>query len=126
MTFRPARKSNALSPQERRNKEASFATMQGILRDELGCPICRELLVKTVILNCAHQFCRECIAQWETQNQNCPVCREPISSFVEGRAQDNLVLRCLDQFLPEDQEDYWERQDVSVPNQRDDLTEGDF
>ena len=56
-----------------------------------ACPICLEPLTEneTGILNCAHEFCRDCLSQLYKSNlrQNCPVCREPIQN--EESSQEN-------------------------------------
>ena len=53
------------------------------------CHICYDSvkLFDSVILNCDHQFCRQCIKDMcqltaQKRHLNCPLCREPISSFI--------------------------------------------
>ena len=42
---------------------------------EFTCPICLSMLSLPVILSCSHKFCFQCLANWSTQSQKCPVCR---------------------------------------------------
>ena len=42
---------------------------------EFTCPICLDVLSLPVILSCSHKFCFQCLANWSTQSQKCPVCR---------------------------------------------------
>ena len=42
---------------------------------EFLCPICLDVLSLPVILSCSHKFCFQCLANWSTQSQKCPVCR---------------------------------------------------
>ena len=36
---------------------------------------CLDVLSLPVILSCSHKFCFQCLANWSTQSQKCPVCR---------------------------------------------------
>ncbi|XP_055522261.1 zinc-binding protein A33-like [Leucoraja erinacea] len=48
------------------------------LGDELNCPICLEIFIDPVMLDCGHDFCRQCILQcWEREKKAfCPECGE--------------------------------------------------
>uniref|UniRef100_UPI00398E9A02 nuclear factor 7, brain-like n=1 Tax=Pristiophorus japonicus TaxID=55135 RepID=UPI00398E9A02 len=48
------------------------------LGDELNCPICLEIFIDPVMLECGHDFCRQCILQcWEKEKKSfCPECGE--------------------------------------------------
>jgi DNA repair protein RAD5 len=52
----------------------------GVATDE--CPICLEPLDDTIVTQCAHQFCRECILALLSHVRTtapCPLCREPVT-----------------------------------------------
>ncbi|XP_062903860.1 zinc-binding protein A33-like [Mobula hypostoma] len=48
------------------------------LGDELNCPICLDIFIDPVMLECGHDFCRQCILQcWEREKKAfCPECGE--------------------------------------------------
>ncbi|XP_072115049.1 E3 ubiquitin-protein ligase TRIM39-like isoform X2 [Mobula birostris] len=60
---------------------ASESEMDGLI-EELTCPICLEIFVDPVSLQCGHHFCRPCIThslgQLPEQN-TCPQCRQTFS-----------------------------------------------
>ncbi|XP_007893308.2 nuclear factor 7, brain-like [Callorhinchus milii] len=64
------------------------------LIEELICPVCLDLLIDPVILECSHSFCRSCITRcWENQGPNtCPVCQE---TFPEMNLRTNRALANL-------------------------------
>jgi hypothetical protein len=62
------------------------------------CSICLSIFNKTVITNCLHRFCRECIVKNMGVNSicknTCPLCRNHISScrsIYQDKAMDALV-----------------------------------
>uniref|UniRef100_A0A4W3H1M9 RING-type domain-containing protein n=1 Tax=Callorhinchus milii TaxID=7868 RepID=A0A4W3H1M9_CALMI len=51
------------------------------LRNEATCSICLEFYTDPVIIDCGHNFCRDCILQcWGTgqESVSCPQCRQQI------------------------------------------------
>ncbi|XP_043942106.1 zinc-binding protein A33-like [Protopterus annectens] len=45
----------------------------------LTCPVCLELFIKPVILDCGHNFCKSCIEKvWDSSDKvpDCPECRK--------------------------------------------------
>ena len=44
---------------------------------EIICPICLEVVVKSKLLDCDHEFCIECFTNWNKNNHTCPTCRKP-------------------------------------------------
>ncbi|XP_062903859.1 zinc-binding protein A33-like [Mobula hypostoma] len=67
------------------------------LEDELNCPLCRQLYSDPVILDCGHDFCRECISKkWEVeQRAQCPECGQIFRdrSLKPNRALSKLVKK---------------------------------
>lgn len=66
------------------------------------CAICLDIISGTPIsLSCNHRFCYVCLTGWMEAkiNNNCPMCREPISSFVMLKEMkkeiDNLLYKCF-------------------------------
>ena len=47
--------------------------------EELVCPICKGVLeVASYAPNCEHAFCTDCIKEWLSQHQTCPLDRSPL------------------------------------------------
>ena len=44
------------------------------------CCICLEPLNDVYILECGHRLHVKCGLKWAVHNQNCPLCRKPISN----------------------------------------------
>jgi hypothetical protein len=44
------------------------------------CPICFENVCDSES-NCTHTFCKECIVQWSSKTNKCPMCRFPIKTI---------------------------------------------
>ncbi|XP_031240351.1 tripartite motif-containing protein 30A-like [Mastomys coucha] len=72
-----------------------------ILKEEVTCPICLELLKEPMSADCNHSFCRACITLNYEFNRNteeevnCPVCRIPYSfeNLRPNRHMANIVER---------------------------------
>ncbi|XP_033864396.3 zinc-binding protein A33-like [Acipenser ruthenus] len=82
----------------------------GELQKELTCAICLDFFDDPVILQCGHNFCRDCILiHWQENGSNgqgykCPECRRsfPSMSFTKNYLVRNLVdkLDDLEYFKP--------------------------
>lgn len=66
--------------------QASFS------EEDLNCPVCFELFINPVVLECSHSFCQTCIDNcWNGQfRRTCPVCR---TLCLSERPPASLVLR---------------------------------
>ncbi|CAD5114167.1 DgyrCDS3309 [Dimorphilus gyrociliatus] len=56
--------------------------MIDLMEEELICSICSELFICPMSLQCTHTFCALCIHQWIKRKNECPQCRNPITSKV--------------------------------------------
>uniref|UniRef100_UPI00398F42CB zinc-binding protein A33-like n=1 Tax=Pristiophorus japonicus TaxID=55135 RepID=UPI00398F42CB len=67
------------------------------LVDELNCPICLQLFSDPVILDCGHDFCRECITRhWDNETKAlCPECGQVFRdrNLKSNRALGKLVKK---------------------------------
>ncbi|XP_062977753.1 zinc finger protein RFP-like [Elgaria multicarinata webbii] len=66
------------------------------LCEETTCPICLERFEDPVILDCGHNYCRDCLAQYFRESDaegSCPQCRKPFqqSNFRPNWQLANLV-----------------------------------
>jgi hypothetical protein len=69
--------------------------MNKILLDDKTCSICLEQFKNKVILNCKHEYCKDCIIEWATYyKNNCPLCREPIK-IIEERVKCSIKKSCI-------------------------------
>ncbi|XP_031243573.1 tripartite motif-containing protein 30A-like isoform X2 [Mastomys coucha] len=84
-----------------------------ILKEEITCPICLELLKEPMSADCNHSFCQACIALNYESNRNtegeanCPVCRIPYSfgNLRHNRHVGNIVERLKEfKFSPEEKQ----------------------
>lgn len=48
------------------------------ISDDLICVICFDVLVDARKLECAHNFCYDCIIKWTKKGKECPICRRQI------------------------------------------------
>lgn len=50
---------------------------------EDNCSICLHRVEdRTVIPNCSHEFCFECLLVWIGQSRRCPLCNQPVGDYV--------------------------------------------
>ncbi|RVE55715.1 hypothetical protein OJAV_G00228710 [Oryzias javanicus] len=80
----------------RAQKEEVVTQMTEVLENELQCIICSELFIEAVTLNCAHSFCSYCINQWRKKKEECPICRQAITSQSRCLALDNFIERMME------------------------------
>ncbi|KAL3097995.1 hypothetical protein niasHT_027540 [Heterodera trifolii] len=75
------------------------------LSTEFSCPICLDLLKNTMVTECLHRFCSECIKKCIYKgNRECPTCRKKIISKRNLRADPNMD-KLIDKIWP-DREQY--------------------
>ncbi|KAM4632171.1 nuclear factor 7, brain-like [Discoglossus pictus] len=77
--------------------KAALVGPGGDFAEELTCPVCLELFKDPVMVECGHNFCRNCIDKaWDGQDAiSCPECKESISEhkYTTNRALANLVKK---------------------------------
>ncbi|XP_040268957.1 E3 ubiquitin-protein ligase rnf8-A-like isoform X1 [Bufo bufo] len=85
-------------------KEEVFNHMNDVLDNELQCIICSEHFIEAVTLNCAHSFCCFCIQSWRKRKEECPICRQEITTQTRSLVLDNCINRMVDKLSPEMQD----------------------
>ncbi|KAM6954082.1 E3 ubiquitin-protein ligase rnf8 [Aplochiton taeniatus] len=85
----------------RAEKEEVVTQMTEVLENELQCIICSELFIQAVTLNCAHSFCLHCIGEWRRRKDECPICRQDITSQTRSLVLDNCIDRMVDNLSPD-------------------------
>lgn len=54
---------------------------------------------------CGHVFCFDCINRWgQTSKWECPLCKQPIQSFVTTIEEDNTILNLLNRIVNPDEQ----------------------
>lgn len=81
-------------PQEIITDNTEIAVSPRSLHSELMCPICLDMLKKTMTTKeCLHRFCSDCIVTaLRSGNKECPTCRKKLVSKRSLRADPNFDL----------------------------------
>ncbi|XP_013181168.1 PREDICTED: E3 ubiquitin-protein ligase RNF8-like isoform X1 [Papilio xuthus] len=82
-------------------KESAVAEFTDIMENELQCSICAELFVCATTLNCAHTFCKYCIAMWKKKKWECPICRKTITSECKSLVLDSFIEKMVENLSAE-------------------------
>ena len=56
----------------------------------MECPICLKIIQESVVTNCVHHFCKNCLEKWVRKKDNCPKCRSFIYS-INNDEEFNLI-----------------------------------
>lgn len=82
------------TPQEAIVDNTEIAVSPRSLHSELMCPICLDMLKKTMTTKeCLHRFCSDCIiTALRSGNKECPTCRKKLVSKRSLRADPNFDL----------------------------------
>lgn len=85
-------------PQEIIYDDRSIAVSPKVLQNELMCPICLDILKKTMTTKeCLHRFCHDCIiTALRAGNKECPTCRKKLVSKRSLRHDpnfDNIIAK---------------------------------
>ena len=65
--------------------------------EPLCCPICYDSMVKPVLAQCGHCFCKGCIEQWILESPECPICRRSIDTDGQEFEDEESVLKYVGQ-----------------------------
>ncbi|CAH8593010.1 unnamed protein product [Schistosoma intercalatum] len=65
--------------------------LDNLIKESFLCSICRGLLVRTRLLSCGHQFCRECLYYWFKIRNTCPLCRKYVNRNISAINIDNFL-----------------------------------
>ena len=71
-----------------------LVNLKEMLERECQCPICLDLFISPVALNCGHTFCWLCLARWKNSSGDlgtCPECREVVMHENRVIAMDRLI-----------------------------------
>lgn len=81
-------------PQEAITDDTEIAVSPRSLQSELMCPICLDMLKKTMTTKeCLHRFCSDCIiTALRSGNKECPTCRKKLVSKRSLRPDPNFDL----------------------------------
>lgn len=90
------------APAETEGKTPGGNEAAGIFNDEIEnlilCPICYEVLYKSVAVSCTHNFCKLCLYEWIQKKKaddhypiRCPKCNEEIKSYRDNCDYNSLI-----------------------------------
>lgn len=79
----------------------------------MDCPICLNVINKSVMGPCSHHFCSGCLLKWcEFGGTQCPICKTLLTEIKYDREFDNLISiikqdntensEIIDNYLPKD------------------------
>ncbi|XP_041522887.1 tripartite motif-containing protein 30A-like [Microtus oregoni] len=93
------------------------SSVLGMVKEEVTCPICLDLMVESVSADCGHSFCRACITLNYESNKHkegegiCPVCRD---SYLIGNLRPNWHMTNIVERLIQFESSPEEEQKVNV------------
>ncbi|KAM7329051.1 hypothetical protein ACRRTK_010664 [Alexandromys fortis] len=93
------------------------SSVLGMIKEEVTCPICLDLMVEPVSADCGHSFCRACITlNYEPRKDKeaegiCPVCRD---SYLFGNLRPNRHVANIVERLTAFKSSSGEEQKVNV------------
>ncbi|KAM7329059.1 hypothetical protein ACRRTK_010672 [Alexandromys fortis] len=93
------------------------SSVLGMVKEEVTCPICLDLMVEPVNADCGHSFCRACITLNYESNKHregegiCPVCRD---SYLFGNLRPNWHMTNIVERLKEFKSSPEKEQKVNV------------
>jgi len=64
---------------------------------------------KTILNNCKHEFCKECIQQWSNSTNVCPLCKEEFQKLIYYDTNNKLKEQKVRKrkFKYEEEEEKW-------------------
>jgi hypothetical protein len=78
-------------------------SVMGIMQEHT-CSICCDTIYQTVVLDCAHSFCRDCIEGWFRTKKSCPMCRVVHKGAPRPvRSSDNTINILIKNFATDDE-----------------------
>eukprot|EP00096_Caligus_rogercresseyi_P013744 TRINITY_DN634_c0_g1_i1.p2 TRINITY_DN634_c0_g1~~TRINITY_DN634_c0_g1_i1.p2 ORF type:complete len:360 (-),score=105.07 TRINITY_DN634_c0_g1_i1:1475-2554(-) len=72
-----------------------------LFETNLQCSICSEIFLFATVITCGHTFCEDCIEEWTSKKNNCPICRANIKGKASNVVLDEHVEKMVEQFFPE-------------------------
>ncbi|XP_022168899.1 E3 ubiquitin-protein ligase rnf8-B-like [Myzus persicae] len=70
---------------------------EGLFQDEeYQCPVCKEVLIKPVLVGCGHMFCEWCIDKWLEKYNHCPTCRVMVLNYTHCLNMDNFIEKRME------------------------------
>lgn len=67
-----------------------------LLKKDFECSICQDILGTCgppATTSCGHNYCKECITEYNQINTECPTCKEHITAIVENYLLKSMILR---------------------------------
>ncbi|CAM8908437.1 unnamed protein product [Rhodiola kirilowii] len=59
------------------NDSYQHKSRKNLLSLDFSCPVCKNLLLRPVVLNCGHVHCEHCLSNQQNDDLKCQVCKNP-------------------------------------------------
>ena len=83
-------------------KESSAKSIVVSAKDLKSCPICLTAISNRALTDtCSHEFCFECISQWSTNHNRCPICRQTYTNIKYNIVSDQTFEQMVVAQQPE-------------------------
>ena len=83
------------SPSSNEEQQRNLATFIHNCKDNWKCPICFDIFIDPVIIECKHEFCDFCIQKSFDVKKKCPSCRHKVNNPV---IRNRNLGSCIDSF----------------------------
>jgi hypothetical protein len=79
-----------------------YSSIQNNSAKNLFCPICLDLMIFPVLINCGHSYCRVCIYEFSNNYDNCLLCPGLInqSKYLQNKILSKAILKYVKRNLP--------------------------
>ncbi|CAG2115414.1 unnamed protein product [Medioppia subpectinata] len=88
------------------DNEESVERIEGIMNtstEAKSCPIClTQVSNRSLADTCLHEFCFDCLSEWSSTHNRCPVCRQPYRHIIHNIVSEEVFARTPVQHRNED------------------------
>lgn len=79
------------------------ASLQEIVKSELECQVCYQVMLDPLTTSCGHTFCRKCFARAMDHSNVCPMCRRRLTVLpsATGEPSNKRIAHLLQHLLPD-------------------------
>ncbi len=80
----------------------------------MDCPICFKNIENSVVTNCIHHYCKECINEWCKKKNNCPICRSFIYFIKNDKEFDSINEKITKYHNNKDDDSFFEYNPILI------------
>lgn len=80
-----------------------YNSLQEIVKSELECQVCYQVMLDPLTTSCGHTFCRKCFARAMDHSNVCPMCRRRLTVLpsATGEPSNKRITYLLQHLLPD-------------------------